>query len=123
MTHILAVAAGGAAGSVLRYLASRWVPADGSSFPWNTLLVNVVGCGLLGLFIGAADSRMTVSPEIRSMVSIGLLGGFTTFSTFGHQTVLLWQDGRMLAAAANVALSVCTGLLAAWAGWRIAGSA
>jgi len=123
MTHILAVAAGGAAGSVLRYLASRWVPGGGTTFPWNTLLINAVGCGLLGLFLGAADSRLTtISPELRSMVSIGLLGGFTTFSTFGHQTVALWQDGRTLAATANVALSVCSGLLAAWAGWRLASS-
>jgi len=122
MTHFLSVAAGGAAGSVLRYLASRLWSDGSASFPWNTLLINVVGCGLLGLFIGIADSRLSVSPEVRSFVSIGLLGGFTTFSTFGHQTIALWHDGRGLAAAVNVALSVCCGLLAAWAGWRLATS-
>jgi CrcB protein len=123
MTHILAVAAGGAVGSLLRYAASLLVPDGSAPFPWTTLLVNVFGCGLLGLFLGLADARWTTSPELRSFVSIGLFGGFTTFSTFGTQTISLWQDGRWIASALNVVLSVGLGLLAAWGGWRIANSA
>ena len=76
MTHILAVALGGATGSVLRYLASRVTPEGSAAFPWGTVAINALGCGLLGLFIGLADSRWSVSPEIRSLVSVGLLGGF-----------------------------------------------
>jgi CrcB protein len=120
MPHILAIAVGGATGSVLRYLVGRALADSVVSFPWGTLLINVLGCGLLGLFIGLADSRLPVSPEVRSLVSVGLLGGFTTFSTFAHQTAALWQSGRVFAAAGNVAISVLCGLIAAWGGWRLA---
>ncbi|MBU1049250.1 fluoride efflux transporter CrcB [Candidatus Bipolaricaulota bacterium] len=117
MTQILAVAAGGAVGSVLRYLISL-IPFL-SSFPWSTLLVNMAGSFLLGLFFALAGSRITISQESHAFASIGLLGGFTTFSTFSHQTLSLWQAERFTIAGLNVVLNVALGLFAAWLGWRL----
>lgn len=117
MTQILAVAAGGAVGSVLRYLISR--TALLSAFPWTTLLVNMVGSFVLGLFLSVAGTRVTISQESRAFVSIGLLGGFTTFSTFSQQTISLWQAERFSLAGWNVVLNVALSLLAAWLGWRL----
>lgn len=117
MTQILAVAAGGAVGSVLRYLISRI--SGLSVFPWSMLLVNAVGSFLLGLFIAVAGTRVAISEESRAFVAIGLLGGFTTFSTFSQQTIALWQAERFVFAGLNVALNVALGLFAAWLGWRL----
>jgi len=117
MTHILAVAAGGAVGSVLRYLISR-IPLL-SGFPWTTLLVNMAGSFLLGLFIATTGERMPLSQESHAFISIGLLGGFTTFSTFSHQTLSLWQAEQFAFAGLNVLLNVALGLFAAWLGWRL----
>lgn len=117
MPQVLAVAAGGAVGSVFRYLISR-IPFL-SAFPWTTLLVNLAGSFLLGLFIATAGTRVTISDESHAFVSIGLLGGFTTFSTFSHQTLSLWQAERFAFAGVNVVLNITLGLLAAWLGWRL----
>jgi len=117
MTHILAVAAGGAVGSVLRYSISR-LPFT-SSFPWSTLLVNLVGSFLLGLFLSVAGARVTISHQTRAFVSIGLLGGFTTFSTFSHQTITLLESNRLGVAGWNILLNVTLSLIAAWIGWRL----
>ena len=116
MSQILAVAAGGAVGSVLRYLISR-IPFV-SALPWATLLVNVIGSFLLGLFLTVAGVRVEISQEARAFVAIGLLGGFTTLSTFSHQTISLWQADRFAFAGLNVLLNVVLGLSAAWLGWR-----
>ncbi len=117
MHSILAVAAGGAIGSVLRYLWSRAPVADG--FPWTVLGINVAGSFVLGAFVAIAGHRFPVSEETRAFVSIGLLGGFTTFSTFSHQTIALWQAERFGLASWNVILNVLAGLFAAWLGWRV----
>ena len=117
MTQILAVAAGGAVGSVLRYLISRI--SFVSTFPWATVLVNILGSFLLGLFLTVAGSRIEISQEARAFVAIGLLGGFTTFSTFSHHTLSLWQAERFAFAGLNVLLNVVLGLFAAWLGWRL----
>jgi len=117
MTHVLAVAAGGAVGSVLRYAISCLPFA--STFPWSTLCVNLAGSFLLGLFLSLSGSRLPISQETRMFVSIGLLGGFTTFSTFSQQTISLWEAERFALAGWNVFLNVVVGLLAAWLGWRL----
>ncbi|MCK5827839.1 fluoride efflux transporter CrcB [Candidatus Bipolaricaulota bacterium] len=117
MTQILAVAAGGAFGSVLRHLISR-IPFV-SALPWMTLLVNVLGSFLLGAFISMAGTRAEISQETRAFVTVGLLGGFTTFSTFSQQTLTLWQAERFAHAGINIFLNVGLGLLAAWLGWRL----
>ncbi len=117
--HVLAVAVGGAVGSVLRYLVSLAIDSQLGDFPWSTLLVNSVGSFVLGLFMTVAGPRVAISEPSRAFVSIGLLGGFTTFSTFSHRTMSLWQAERFALAGSSVLLNVSAGLLAAWLGWRL----
>ena len=119
MTLVIFVALGGALGSVARYVIGHAMVGAASSFPWGTLVINAVGCGLLGLFIGLSEARLAVSPEVKAFISIGLLGGFTTFSLFGYETLSLWQAGRSGAAAAYIALAIVAGLLAVWGGHRL----
>lgn len=121
MQAILLVGAGGFVGAVLRYLVGSGVYAlsGGSSFPYGTLAVNVVGCFLIGLAAGFAETRQMLGEGARAFLVIGVLGGFTTFSAFGHETLGLVRDARLLAAAANVGLQVALGLAAVWIGLRV----
>ncbi len=118
---VLLVALGGAAGSVARYLLDgavyRFVPA---TFPYGTFVVNVTGCLLFGLLIGLAENRLAVGTVARTFVLIGVLGGFTTFSSFAFETVQLVRDGEWLGGAINVAGQVVGGLVALWAGMTVA---
>jgi CrcB protein len=79
--------------------------------------VNVAGCLLIGAAAAAADTRQLLSPEARLFLMVGVLGGFTTFSTFGYETLALARDGEALRAAANVITHVVLGLAAVWAGY------
>jgi CrcB protein len=97
------VSVGGALGSAARYLLSGWVlGAAGSAFPWGTLAVNVLGSFLLGFLMVLGLETETLSPNLRVGLTTGVLGGFTTYSTFNHETVKLLQEGAWPAAAANV---------------------
>jgi CrcB protein len=122
LTHALLVGAGGFIGSVLRFAVSggvhRFVPM--STFPWGTFTVNVTGCLLIGILGGLGESRQLFSGEARVFLFLGLLGGFTTFSTFGYETLALMRDAEHLRAAGNILLNVVAGLLAAWLGLMIA---
>ena len=89
-------------------------------FPYGTLVVNGRGCLLIGVLAGLGDSRGVIGPQGRLFLLIGVLGSFTTFSTFGHETMSLARDGERLAAAANVALQVVIGLGCAWIGYAVA---
>ncbi len=115
------VGAGGFVGSVLRFwvsgLVQRLDPAG--TFPYGTLAVNTIGCFIIGVLGGLVDSRGVMSPELRTLVFLGVLGGLTTFSTFGHETLALLRDGENLKAGLNVAGSVvlCLGLV--WLGYGI----
>jgi CrcB protein len=115
----LAVMAGGALGSALRMAASLWI-ADrfAPGFPLGTLVVNVVGCFLIGIFGGitSPDGPLLVSPILRQGVMVGIFGGFTTFSSFSLQTLALANDGEWLYASLNVAASVVLCLVAVWLG-------
>jgi fluoride exporter len=118
-----AVMIGGAIGSALRYAISAWIAeAMHSTFPWGTLTVNVLGSLVIGLFAGLTgpDGPLLVSPVGRAFVTIGILGGFTTFSSFSLQTMLLLQDGQWISAVGNVLSSVVLCLLAAGAGIALA---
>ena len=110
------VGVGGFLGSAGRYLVSGWVyrlmPATG--FPWGTLVVNLTGCLAIGLLGGLAEARQIGGAEFRLVVMIGVLGGFTTFSTFAYETLALSRDAELLPALANVAAQVVLGLGAAW---------
>ncbi len=126
MLDYLWVALGGAIGSAGRYwlsgLAARHI---GESFPWGTILVNVSGCFVIGLFatLTASDGRWLVRPEFRQQFfMLGICGGYTTFSSFSLQTLNLLEDGQWLYAAGNVLISVVSCLLAVWVGhWLAAG--
>jgi fluoride exporter len=99
---ILLLGAGGALGAVLRYaLAGLAHGVLGETFPWGTLLVNVLGCFVIGL-LWAAFEASTFSPELRIFVFAGVLGSFTTFSTFGVETFHLFRDGQIGLALVNV---------------------
>ncbi len=123
MRVVLAIALGGALGSVARYgvgvVAAR---AFGASFPWGTLAVNVFGCFLIGVVLHAADERAGMAPATRLFVATGFLGGFTTFSAFGLETFLLARGRELAPAAWNVVASVGLGLAAVWLG-RVLASA
>lgn len=118
MKAVLLVALGGAIGSVARYELSTLVMrhAHDWRFPLGTFVVNVLGCLAAGILAGYADRHALLPAEARLFVFAGLLGGFTTFSAFGLETVHLLKRGDVAVAAANVALSVLAGLLALWIG-------
>lgn len=119
---LLMVAAGGLIGATLRYLVSTWVQGatgDGA-FPYGTLAVNAVGCLVIGLVAGYGEARQPLSSEAQAFLVIGVLGGFTTFSAFGIDTVRLIRDGAYLAASANVVVQVAVGLAAVVIGLRLA---
>lgn len=122
MKNVLAVGIGGFCGSIARYLAGvlvlRFVAAP--VFPYATLLVNVVGCLLIGFLGGLAENTALISPEMQLLLIVGLLGGFTTYSAFGYQTLLLARDGRMPLAVLNVSAHLILGLGAVWLGTLIA---
>lgn len=116
------VGTGGLIGASLRYLVSTWVQDSVGSgdFPYGTLAVNAVGCLVIGLVAGYAEARQPLSSEAQAFLVVGVLGGFTTFSAFGIDTIKLIRDGAYLAASANVALQVAVGLAAVAIGLRVA---
>lgn len=117
MTRILAIAIGGALGALGRHGVSTAVAAAfGPRFPFGTLIVNVAGSFAMGWLFVLFEEKFHVSPEMRLLFMTGLLGAFTTFSTFSVETLALLQAGRWLAAAANVLLSVVLCLCAAGLG-------
>lgn len=121
MTKWLLIAAGGAFGSVLRYAIQGWVQrAAESNFPAGTLVVNVVGCLVIGFLTAAFTGPVLIREEYRIGLTVGILGGFTTFSTFGLETFMLATDRQFLLAAANIALSCGLGFVAVWLGFRAA---
>jgi len=123
MLKILLIAAGGGIGSVLRYYLQHVVQGIvGATFPLGTILVNVIGCACLGVLAAAFAGPIAWREEYRLGLTVGVLGGFTTFSTFSLETFDIASRGEMLVAAANVVLSCGLGLLAVWAGTRFSQS-
>jgi CrcB protein len=118
-TYVL-VAIGGALGSIARYGCSRAVALSyGETFPWGTLVVNIVGSFIIG-FVGAIsgpDSRLIVSPNVRNFIMVGFCGGYTTFSSFSLQTLQLIQNGDAAEAFGNVLLSVAACMAAVTIGY------
>lgn len=116
---VLFVFVGAGAGGVLRYLVTQAVDTLLTPrFPTGTIVVNVTGCFLIGLLAPVVAGPNVAREELRLLLFVGLLGGFTTFSTFGRETIALLQDGRPLWAGTYFAASNGLGLLAAWAGIR-----
>lgn len=109
-------------GSMLRYLVAGYVQhfSGSTDFPYGTLAVNVIGCLLIGVLTELASIRGALTPEIRALLVTGVLGGFTTFSTFGLETMNLLRDGQLTLALLNMGISLLTGLGAVWSGLTLA---
>lgn len=117
MRSLWIVALGGALGAVARAILSTAIHARWpSNLPWGTIVVNLTGCLLLGLLAGVLESRPHLNPTWRAFGAVGVLGAFTTFSTFENETLALLQRGELTAALTNVGLSVAAGLVAVWVG-------
>lgn len=112
--EILSVAVGGALGAVCRYLLGNFISRmSGSALPWGTFAINIIGCFCMGLLM----TLIVVLPAAwRLFLCVGLLGGFTTFSSFGYESLMLLTEGNIAAAAAYSGGSLLLGLLAAGAG-------
>ncbi len=120
MSTLLAVALGGALGALARYQLSLWVHARWpSAFPTGTLVVNMVGCLLIGVLAGTFEARVALPPPVRLFLGVGLIGAFTTFSTFELETLLAFERGHAGVAMSYVAVSVLVGLAAVWMGVRL----
>ncbi|HEX3887621.1 MAG TPA: fluoride efflux transporter CrcB [Phenylobacterium sp.] len=120
MLTYLWIAIGGALGSVARYACSSLAAhAVGETFPWGTLAVNVAGSFLIGIFatLTGPDGRWILPPDARLFVTIGVCGGYTTFSSFSLQTLNLVRTGELAAAFGNIVGSVALCLIGVWAGY------
>ena len=116
MRDLLFVFLGGGAGSILRYMVSRWL--NTSFFPWGTLAVNIIGCFLVSLF-GTWIARLSLPTDLRLLMVVGLCGGFTTFSTFGNETMTMLRNGHLLLSFIYIFLSVAAGIAAAYIGAKL----
>ena len=107
MRIILAVALGGAIGSSARYLLAGWIQrAIGADYPWGILAVNVAGCAVMGALTEAMALKWSLGPEMRAFLTVGILGGFTTFSSFALDTATLAGRGSLTAPLGYVLASV-----------------
>lgn len=119
MTNLLLVALGGSVGAVFRYLITIFMfQVFGSSFPFGTLLVNVIGSFCMGV-IFALGQLSHISPELKALIGVGLLGALTTFSTFSNETLLLLQQGYWLKAILNVVLNLSLCLFVVYLGQQL----
>lgn len=122
MSQILLVGIGGFLGSVFRYIVSGYAQqwAKSVQFPYGTLAVNLIGCLIIGFLSQLAEDHGLFTPESRAFVFIGILGGFTTFSTFGNETMNFMRDGDFTTALINLGAHVALGLTAVWLGRALA---
>jgi CrcB protein len=125
LQQYLVIALGGALGSMLRFAIGGVIDASVQKtlFPWGTIVVNITGCFIIGFIatLSAPEGRVLLSPLMRAFITIGILGGYTTFSSFTLQTLTLAQDKQWAGAAANVLLSVVLCLVGVWLGAGVAG--
>lgn len=120
MSMVLAIASGGAIGAVLRhYFGLLAMHVAGTNFPWGTLGVNIIGSFLMGVLVSLFAHYWNPSQEIRAFLTVGVLGAFTTFSTFSLDVMTLWERGAIYAAAGYVLVSVILSIAALLAGMLI----
>lgn len=117
MTNVILVFFGGGLGAAARYLLQGvFYRVAGTDVPYGTVLVNVVGCFLIGLIMAGSGSRFLLSPSLRIFLTIGILGGFTTFSSFSYETIALLRDDEIFLASLNVVVSIVSCLGATFLG-------
>jgi CrcB protein len=117
MMNILLVFIGGGLGAAARYLLQGAVYRfTGSAFPYGTIVVNVLGCFLIGLLMSSLEERFLAAPPLRIFLTIGILGGFTTFSSFSYETMVLLREGDLMAGGLNIIASMVLCLGATWLG-------
>ena len=117
LIQALYIGIGGCIGSICRYGCSRILyRIVGDGFPYGTLAVNLIGCFLIGLVMKLSEEGFLLQPHIRLFLTIGILGGFTTFSTFSYETLELLRTGSMLKAGLNMTVSIFGCLFATWLG-------
>lgn len=121
MKMLLAVFIGGGTGSLARYWLAGWIGRIAAGpFPWPVFCINVIGSMLMGVIVELAAVRLSLSPEVRALLTVGVLGGFTTFSSFSLDAALLLQRGEMALAFAYMAGSVIVSVAALFAGlWLV----
>jgi len=121
MLKIMVVAIGGSIGAAARYVVSTWAAERyGSDFPYGTLIVNVVGCFIIGAFMVLVTERVIANPYWRLLVAVGFVGGLTTFSSFGYETLKLVEDAQFQWAAYNIMTNFIFGFFATWLGMTLA---
>jgi len=112
MKILLLIGTGSFIGGVSRYLLSQWIqPKSLNAFPWGTLSVNLIGCLLIGIIFGLAE-KGNLSNEVRLFLTTGVLGGFTTFSAFSNETVIMLHNGQSTNAFVYILISVLVGITA-----------
>jgi CrcB protein len=117
LAGIAAVVAGAGIGGGLRYILSEWIAERwGASFPWGTFVVNISGAFLLGLVMALSVERSLIPPAWRLFLGVGILGGYTTFSTLSYESIALMQRGLVMQGALNMFGSALAGLAAVFAG-------
>ena len=120
MQKTILIALAGLTGTLLRYWLSGYVARQyGETFPWGTMAVNLIGCLVTGAVFYATEERFLINPTVRTVILIGLLGGFTTFSSYGLQTFTLLRDGEYGLASLNIVTSNVLGLFMVWAGYTL----
>jgi len=119
VARVLFVGAGGAVGSMLRYMLAGVIQRTANTFPVGTMAVNVAGCLLIGI-LSERFAEATIDPVYRTAILVGVLGGFTTFSTFSLDTLNLAENRQYTLALANVLITVTLCLVACWGGQRLA---
>jgi CrcB protein len=116
MGVVLSVGVGGGIGALIRYFVAGWIQPAGSAFNWGIFIVNITGGLVTGLVVEASALKLNLSPELRAFLTTGILGGYTTFSTFSFDSVLLLQKGQYGLAAAYVIGSVALSIAAVFCG-------
>lgn len=119
--QVVLVAIGGAIGAAARYIISNWAANKmGTAFPYGTMVVNIGGCFIIGLFMTLATDRYIIQSHWRMLIAVGFLGGFTTFSSFSYETVMLMRNTGLFFGIENIFVNLIFGMAATWAGILIA---
>lgn len=121
LIHASVVGVGGFLGALARYGLSGLIHRYGgtSDFPYGTLVVNLLGCLLIGMLAGLMEGRQMFGPEVRLFALVGVLGGFTTFSTFGYESFTLIRDAEYVRATMNIGSHVVVGVALVWLGYAV----